>query len=77
MPLQIIERKNHIFKLPDGFDLAKDDNDMYHYIWSLPNDEDGYGIGSKGPFTTLLSAATNSWNCAIEFGLNVNEMRKR
>ena len=75
--LQIIERENHIYKLPDGFDLAKDDDNMYHFTYCLPNDDDGYGIGFRGPFDTILLAAAESWNSAIEFGLNVNEMRRR
>lgn len=75
--IQIIERENHIYKLPDGFDLAKDDDNMCHFTYCLPNDDDGFGIGFGGPFSSYLEAAVNAWNKAVEFGLNVNEMRRR
>lgn len=59
--LTIIERENHNFELPDGFNLAKDDDGKYHFIWRLPNDDDGHTLGFGGPFNTIEIAVEKSW----------------
>lgn len=64
--LQIIERENHIYKLPDGFDLAKDE-DKYHFIYILPNDDDGHTLGFGGPFDTIEIAVEKSWKESKEW----------
>lgn len=48
---------NSKFEIPKNYDLAIDANNKYHFIYMLPNDEDGYGSGSNGPFDSELLAS--------------------
>lgn len=59
---------NSKFEIPKDYNLTIDENGKYHFVYMLPNDEDGYGAGSDGPFDSELIASKKALAHFIEFG---------